>query len=301
VEHVAVLDDVGLVLGAQQAALLGLGLGTGGEPMHRAPGRVYSREHQKTDAGNAGTMHAPQKFAEWMSAYRHVDRRFGHVYLYHSRSDAHSIALCTFILEDLLATCATVSAQAEAGELVSGTNVRFTWPSGRSKTLDLAIGYAGEPHTKPLPAEAIRKAIPIDVLIACEAKTVMTEHGKSQPRVYDELSSSHEIVHQGRQDAIAAGITVINIADSFVSPLRQSANPPLVVTHHKQPTAASNMVHHLRGLPIRDAAGHVGFDAYATIVIDCDNQTDAKLWTAPPAPQPGDRDHYTDPPGICHN
>jgi hypothetical protein len=56
----------------------------------------------------------------------------------------------------------------------------------------------------------------------------MTEHGKSQPRVYDELSSSHEIVHQGRQDAIAAGITVVNVAPRFISPLRQRAvnSPP---------------------------------------------------------------------------
>lgn len=237
-------------------------------------------------------MLAPEKFAEWMSAYRHVDRRFGHVYRYHSRSDAHSVALCTFILEDLVAACAAIRARTATGELVYGTNVRFTWPSGKSKTLDLAIGPADQPSTAPTPPENIRKAIPTDVLIACEAKTVMTEHGKSQPRVYDELSSSHEIVHQGRPDAIAAGVTVINIAETFVSPLRQSANTPLVVTHHRQPAAAANMIHHLRGLPIRDTVGSVGFDAYATIVIESDNLTDARLWTAPPAPQPGDRDHY---------
>ena len=43
---------------------------------------------------------------------------------------------------------------------------------------------------------------------------------------------------------------------------------------------------------MRDAIGEVGFEAYCTIVIDCDNQTAVRLWTAPPAPQPGDRDHY---------
>ncbi len=35
-----------------------------------------------------------------------------------------------------------------------------------------------------------------------------------------------------------------------------------------------------------------GFDAYATVVVDCDNQGPAFLWTDTPAPQPGDRDHY---------
>src|SRR5262249_46542671 len=102
----------------------------------------------------------------------------------------------------------------------------------------------------------------------------------------------HEIVHQGDPKAIAVGITVVNIADTFVSPLRQTAATPLVVTQHKQPEAAASMVRHLRGLPQRDQVGQVGFDAYATIVVSCDNQNAAELWSAAPAPQPGDADHY---------
>jgi hypothetical protein len=119
----------------------------------------------------------------------------------------------------------------------------------------------------------------------------MTERGKSQPRVFDELGSSHEIVHQGDREAIAAGVTVVNIAKTFVSPLRQRRRK-LHVSEHKQPHAAQRMIDHLRGLPIRDAIDGVGFDAYATIVVDCDNRGPATLWTDPPAPQPGERDHY---------
>jgi hypothetical protein len=52
------------------------------------------------------------------------------------------------------------------------------------------------------------------------------------------------------------------------------------------------MVRHLRGLPIRDSEREVGFDAYATLVISCDNQGPATVWSGAPAPQPGDRDHY---------
>ena len=29
-----------------------------------------------------------------------------------------------------------------------------------------------------------------------------------------------------------------------------------------------------------------------TVVVDCDNQEATTLWTDPPSPQPGDRDHY---------
>ena len=101
-----------------------------------------------------------------------------------------------------------------------------------------------------------------------------------------------KIVHQGDRQAIAAGITVVNIATKFAcSPLRQKGEA-LDVTQHKQPHAAERMVSHLRGLPIRDTIEETGFDAYATIVVDCDNQGPVALWDALPAPQPGDRDHY---------
>lgn len=119
----------------------------------------------------------------------------------------------------------------------------------------------------------------------------MTEHGKTKPRIFDELNSSHEIVHQGDPEAIAAGITLVNIAATFVSPTRQKGGS-LIVTKHRQPDVAQQMIEHLRGLPIRADRSNAGFDAFATIVIDCDNQKLASLWTAPPAPQPGDRDHY---------
>ena len=178
-----------------------------------------------------------------------------------------------------------------ADRIVYGINARHVFPNGKKKTLDLAIGTS---KTAPqgdrlagviLPGEIER------VLISCEAKTCMTEHGKSQPRIFDELGSSHEIVHQGDREAIAAGITVVNIAATFVSPLRQKSGT-LHVSKHKQPHAAESMVNHLRGLPIRDTVDQTGFDAYATVVVDCDNQGPSTLWTAPPAPQPGDRDHY---------
>ncbi len=120
----------------------------------------------------------------------------------------------------------------------------------------------------------------------------MTEHSKSQPRVYDELSSSHEIIHQADAKALAAGVVVVNIAGEFVSPTRQVPGQSVSVTQHKQPHAAARMVAHLRGLPVRSTGEGVGFDAFAIIVVECDNVGPARLWTDSPAPQPGDPDHY---------
>jgi hypothetical protein len=236
-------------------------------------------------------MSAPQEFATWLTKHEHKDPNYGWVYRYHSRSDAHSIALCTLILEDLLRACPAITKDALADKIVYGINAKHTFPNSKAKTLDLAIGTKKRIKQPTRFARTIYPGEIDRVLISCEAKTVMTEHGKSKPRLFDELGSSHEIVHQGDREAIAAGVTVVNIASTFVSPLRQKGTE-LHISKHKQPAAAEKMVAHLRGLPIREAVDGTGFDAYTTIVVDCDNQGPAFLWTEPPAPQHGDRDHY---------
>ncbi|MGB6068807.1 MAG: hypothetical protein WBG50_28690 [Desulfomonilaceae bacterium] len=241
-------------------------------------------------------MTAPLKFATWMSSYEYKDKKFGHIYRYHPRSDVHSIMLCHFIMEDFLERCQILREQALRDEVAYGINAQHSWGATQKiKTIDLAVGKPSEGLVGSMPngISGIRKVSSFsEVFVSCEAKSVMTEHAKSQPRVYDELSSSHEIVHQGKPDAIAAGVAVVNIADRFVSPLRQITGEGLHYTNHKQPRAAERMVNHLRGFPIRDQIGEVGFDAYCTIVIGCDNIAAANLCETPPAPQPGDRDHY---------
>ncbi len=238
---------------------------------------------------------APERFARWLDNYRHKDPRTGLVYRYHSRSDAHSIALCEAVVQDLFGSCPTLGEQADRGHLVYGINFKIESPvTKKRKTLDLAIGLPkGADRVMEVGGGLVKGEIGT-LLFSCEAKTVMTEHGKSKPRVYDELSSSHEIIHQGWPDAIATGITVVNIAKTFVSPLRnQVPGAPLNVTKHSQPKAAGDMVWHLRGLQLRDELGKVGFDAYASVVVECDNAREpVRLWTDPPAPQPSEPDHY---------
>ncbi len=238
-------------------------------------------------------MNAPQRFAAWLAAYTKVDK-FGHAYSYHPRSDAHSVQLCRLLLEDFAELCPVLERQASEGKVAYGINTAHTWPDRKRKTLDLVLGIPALLATLPEAIAGVPRAVEFrEILLSCEAKSVMTEHGKSQPRVFDELSSSHGIIHRGRADAIAAGITVVNIASTFVSPTRnQFAGGELAITHHRQPDVTASMVKHLRGLTIRDTAEGIGFDAYCTIVVDCDNRGRSTLWTAPPAPQPDDPDHY---------
>ena len=232
-------------------------------------------------AQGAGGGAAPERFAAWLSGHAHADPSVGAVYRYHSRSDAHSKELARLIWLDLLEHCGAMRLDHDAGSLIMKVNYRHVWSrTGKAKTIDLALGC-------PDGSGGLD-----EVRLSCELKAVMTEHGKSQPRVFDELSSSHQIVHQGNPRALAAGVTLVNIASEFVSPLRQRPGAPLAVSRHRQPAAAASMVGHLRGLAVRAGDSQDGFDAYCTIVIDCDNQGPAVFWTAHPAPQPGDGDHY---------
>jgi hypothetical protein len=197
------------------------------------------------------------------------------------------------ILQDLVAASALLAQHAASGKVVYGINLKYTWPkSNKEKSIDLALGPSSGTQVELLPNQTIGHGRIERVLFSCEAKTCMTEHGKSQPRIFDELSSSHSIVHAGDPNAIAAGITIVNIAKKFVSPLRQSADQSLHWTVHKQPDAAGRMVNHLRGLPVRATVDEIGFDAYSTIVISCDNHGPATLYNDSPAPQVGDPDHY---------
>lgn len=76
-------------------------------------------------------MDAPQRFAAWLNAHEHKDPVHGWVYRYHSRSDAHSIALCNLILEDLLVACPSLRNDALADRVVYGINARHTFPNGK--------------------------------------------------------------------------------------------------------------------------------------------------------------------------
>jgi hypothetical protein len=236
---------------------------------------------------------APGLFAAWTGRNIANDKKFGRkVFRYHPRSDEHSKVLCTLVLRDLVASCPLLAQHAKEGRIIAGINASYRFPNGKNKTLDLALGTPLERIT-PSGNALVGFGEISHLRIACEAKQCMTEHSKTQPRIFDELSSAHEIVHQGDTNAISAGIVVLNIASRYASPTRQtSGDGQPVFTSHRQPAAAASMIKHLRGLLLREKTGEVGFDAFATIVIDCDNVGECSLHTAPPAPQAGDRDHY---------
>jgi hypothetical protein len=231
-----------------------------------------------------------------MNGYQHVDRKTGVVtpYRYHPRSNAVSVRLGEFIADDLYNASANLRERVNRGAAAYSVDQPFLWAAADEERIDLAIGIPNG-LAVPVAATAIPKSRDLRRLfIALEAKAVMTKHVSSKPRLRRELIAAHVLTHERDQQAIAGGVTIVNMADSFVAPLRQVAGgwSAPVRSVHNMPHEAENLMEYLRRMRIRDTLNETGFDAYCHIVINCDNLGPCTLVTARPAPQPGDRDHY---------
>lgn len=259
-----------------------------------------------------------------------TDRR-GNRWQYFSRSDHHSKTTCWAFLFDLIRHCRLLREHIRMGSVGFGINHEMRdFRLNKKKDLDLVIC---RPRPGSSPAKAARTfatlandygialsaverselaalpdfgEVPVgSVLLALEAKAAMTAHVKACPRLFDELNSSHQIVHGDSGNAIAAGLVLVNYATNFVSPdsnktdLTQST---AVVSKHKQPDDSIRVVQTVGGLPRRSNVSETGFDGIATILVDCRNDGSAvKLVTDSPAPEPGSILHYESLVGrVCH-
>jgi hypothetical protein len=224
-------------------------------------------------------MDAPERFAAYLLEQP-----------YHPRSNKHSNALLEFLLQDLIKVCPRLGTDAAEGNIVYELNGRVR--VGTSEwNADLLLG---PPVTPPRTDEArspIHRAQPATFRIACEAKSIMTEHHKAQRNRQRDLDAFHHFMHRYDQNLIVAGVTVINISAAFRSPLRSSA------TRHRNPkNLVRDAVELLRALPLRsNPANGPGLEANCIIVIDYDNSTSrsaSSVFTAAPAPQAGDPLHW---------
>lgn len=222
-------------------------------------------------------MAAPDQFVEHL-------RESG----YHPRSNAHGKALCEFVLHDLLALCQKIATDAENGRLVYDIQRKII--VGNSEwNIDLVLGPPPSNHKPVTPAKGIERHSPATVRIAIEAKTIMTEHGKARRNRQRDLDSFHQFMHRSDSDIVAAGLTVVNMAEQFQSPLR-----PAVSVHRNIRPLVDETLALLRSLPLRGAGDASGLEANGAIVVAHDNISlaDAKLVTVLPAPQMGDPLHY---------
>jgi hypothetical protein len=237
---------------------------------------------------------------------------------YHSRSDHHSKVACWTVAVDLLGESALMRQHAQEGKIVLGVNLELRdFRTGRKKDLDLVIGKPAQdtPTTtrslatladeygleltakertwvKSLPH--LSEGVVGPVMVALEAKAAMTEHSKARPRLYDELTSSFSTVLGNSSNALAVGLVMVNLADSFVSPdLNKGGKRRSVVSKHTQPKAAESILEKVRELPRRTGDQQQGFDGLAVLMVECRNDgTPIRLVVTPPAPQVGDVLNY---------
>jgi hypothetical protein len=240
---------------------------------------------------------------------------------YHSRSDLHSKVACWGVLFDMLRTSALLKKHAVDDKIIFGVNFEMRdYGTGRKKNLDLVVARTtsspgGKPKTladladqwaivltdsqraelKGLPEMMEGDVTGSGVLVALEAKATMTAHSKARPRLYDELNSSHLMVHGASSQALAVGLAMVNGADTFISPERQTSTKRDVPSVHKQPGDAAKVVAKLEEIPRRTAEGGHGFDGLGIVVVRAANDgSPVELVASPPAPQPGDIFYYDD-------
>jgi hypothetical protein len=226
--------------------------------------------------------------------------------------------ICWGIIFDLLQESPLLRAHAQTGQVVFGVNHKMRdWKDQRTKALDLVIARPAEHRRRrPLAAlvqkygiqltqeEATRLASlppllegPVgNVLLALEAKACMTAFAKARPRLYDELNSSHLTIHGDTDQAIAAGLVMINAADTFASPSFNRlglVEPRLNFSTHRQPNDAELTVAKIHELPRRTGPGDRGYDALGILLVDCRNDgSPVRLVAEPPAPGPRNDYHY---------
>lgn len=226
-----------------------------------------------------------------------IEDSHGNHWQYHSRSDRHSKIACWAVMFDFLRTSELLRRHAESGKVGFGINHELRdFKQNRKKNLDLVLSKAASVDSKKLKfsdygekagiklnaEEAAELAVLPQlyaatistVLVALEAKACMTEHVKAQPRLFDELASSFQTVHEDTSSAIAAAFVLINSAESFISPDRNRKKVRagnFIVNPHRQPAAAHVALAKVLQLPRRSNEQERGFDALGITMVQCRN------------------------------
>lgn len=245
----------------------------------------------------------------------------GNSWQYHPRSDRHSKVACWAVFFDLLLRRGTLFRHVVEEKVAFGINHKMRdFQNDREKDLDLVVcrraqplrqsgfeyfhemidGYGIELSHDEMVALRSLPQVPLTgvqtSLIAMEAKAAFTEFTKAKPRLYDELNSSHLTIHGDTDQAIAAGLALINASETFISPLRNPwpiGSHPTVKNIHKQPQETASTIAKVKQLPRRSAIGHRGFDALGVVVLSCRNDgSQVQLIRSQPAPIASDAFYY---------
>jgi hypothetical protein len=224
---------------------------------------------------------------------------------YHSRGARHSLTACWGVMFDLLDNSALLRRHFEDEKVIFGLDHKMhDYAANRSKNLDLVIARPQEGgwskkraprRFSELPdlydmhltdrqlTQLAGMPDPVEgevgaVHLAVEAKACMTAFSKSYPRLYDELNSSHAVIHGASNRALAVGLAMINVADEFVSPVGKR-------NRHNQPRDALGAIAKVEQLPRRSGDEGAGYDGLGIVLVDLTNDgSPVTLAGRPPVP-----------------
>jgi hypothetical protein len=206
-------------------------------------------------------------------------------------------------LLDLLTHSSLLARHVEDGKVVFGLDHQMhDYAANRSKNLDLVLARPHEhgwtrtrrprrfselPNVFDMELTDAQRSIaaglpdPLEgavgaVHMAVEATACMTAFSKSYPRLYDELNSSHAVIHGASNRALAIGLAIVNVADEFLSPVGE-------LNRHNQPKDALGAIAKVEQLPRRSGDEGVGYDGLGIILVELRN--DGSPVTLPNEPQ----------------
>lgn len=214
---------------------------------------------------------------------------------------------------DLLGQSAVLRDHVGSGKVVFGLDHRMhDYAADRPKNLDLVIARPSgttertgrtfrdlpqlhNMHLSPQQTQRLEELPnpeegPVGaVLLALEAKAMFTSFGKSYPRFYDELNSSHRAIHGSSNNALAVGLAIINVAETFISPIINPDYPisgEAEVSRHKQPKDAVGAIEKVKQLPRRSGDEGVGYEGLGVVLVDCPNDgSRVSVATVPDVPE----------------
>ncbi|WP_254767781.1 hypothetical protein [Salinilacihabitans rarus] len=211
---------------------------------------------------------------------------------YHPRSDKHGGAQCRYFVDDLIHESKAIEAAAQNGEIVYAEDYDVGDPRGLGWNVDLVLGPPAGDVQPPL-GGGMAKDTPGEVWLACDAKSIVTEHQKARRNRQRDINSFADIMHTHHEQALTCGILLLNIAERFDSPTR---DPDDITEHANIERIIEEIVDLFDSIDRSEGEISANLDGAGLIVVDHTNLPEdigeTELVTREPAPQPGERVHY---------
>ncbi|MBI4507271.1 MAG: hypothetical protein HY691_17200 [Chloroflexi bacterium] len=214
-------------------------------------------------------MAAPELYVAW------INEHLG----FNPRGQQNSDALSGFVTEDLQRASPRLANDLSTARLKRELNAPV-----RTRITERDLDLVFLDPTVSGPINRVRLAV--------ENKTIMTAHGKARKNRYGDLIAYANHLHNHSLKAIAGAIVVIN-----VNPIYRNPNGFATGIERNYPNMSKIVVDSVRiftGIPLREREDEPNDqpEAVAVILVDYDGVHPGRLVDTPPAPQPGDPQHY---------